>query len=101
MSSPRMDIRNSGSIPKSKYPVIVYIVHKCNDNALTLVISRTPKRLKTSYESTSEKAALKATQDEFKIPFQCPDLQRPLVLLSGAKIRTISEIFTYKLVFSI
>ena len=69
MSSPRMDIRNSGSIPKSKYPVIVYIVHKCNDNALTLVISRTPKRLKTSYESTSEKAALKRRKTNSKYHF--------------------------------
>lgn len=47
-----------------------------NINALTLFLSRTPRRLKTSCESTSEEAGLARRRTKFKIPFQFPDLSK-------------------------
>ena len=47
-----------------------------NIYAQTLCLSRTPRRLKTSCESTSEEAGLARRKTKFKIPFQFPDLSK-------------------------
>ena len=54
----------------------MYYVRNRNVNAQTLFLSRTPMRLKTSYESTSEEAGLARRKTKFKIPFQFPDLSK-------------------------
>ena len=53
-----------------------------NINTLTLFISRTPKRLKTSCESTSEEAGLARRKTKFKIPFQFPDLSKTACIIT-------------------
>ena len=47
-----------------------------NINALTLFLSRTPRRLKTSCESASEEAGLAPRKTKIKIPFQFQDLSK-------------------------
>lgn len=64
-----------------------------NINAQTLYLSRTPRRLKTSCESTPERTVLPQRKTKFKIPFQFPDTQRPLDLNSATKIQIIYDFY--------
>ena len=70
-----------------------------NINALTLFISRTPKRLKTSCESTSEKAGLARRKTNSKYHFSFQTFKDRYFLLSAAKIRTIFEFYVRIIVY--
>jgi hypothetical protein len=63
-----------------------------NIYAQTLCLSRTPRRLKTSCESTSEEAGLARRKTKFKIPFQFPDLSKTACIYK-VKIRTMFKGF--------
>lgn len=66
-----------------------------NNNALTLFISRTPKRLKTSYESTSGEGAHTRRKTNSKYHFSFQALKDRYFILSVAKIQTIIGIYVF------
>ena len=70
-----------------------------NINALTLLISRTPWRLKTSCESTSKEAGLARRKTNSKYHFSFQTFKDRCFLFSAAKIRTKFEIYVRYLAY--
>lgn len=64
-----------------------------NINTITLFISRTPKRLKTSRESESEGTAPKRRKTNSKYHFSFQTFKDRYFLLSVAKIQTFFEFY--------
>ncbi len=70
-----------------------------NNNALTLVISRTPKRLKTSCESTSEETGLARRKTKSKYHFSFQTLKDRLFFLAQRYELNAKSIFVLELFF--